>query len=58
MIISHDESNDSYSIINLTWEELKNIGICIDSAPLPLKRMFYSLVKDIAIENNYNRKEK
>ena len=57
MIISHDKINDNYSIINLTWEEMKQLGTCLDSAPLPIKRVFYPLIKDITIENKHNRKE-
>ena len=57
MIISHDKFNDNYSIINLTWEEMKQLVVCLDSAPLPIKRIFHSLVRDITIENNSNRKE-
>jgi len=47
MSIAHDTLNDKYDIIELTKEELLGIGEIIDYCPLPLKRNFYGLKKDI-----------
>lgn len=47
MSIAHDTLNDKYDIIKLTKEELLGIGEIIDYCPLPLKRNFYGLKKDI-----------
>lgn len=47
MSISHNTLNDKYGIIELTKEELLEIGEIIDYCPLPLKRNFYGLKKDI-----------
>ena len=47
MPIAHDTLNDKYDIIELTKEELSEIGEVLDHCPLPLKRNFYGLKKDI-----------
>ena len=47
MTIAHDTLNDKYDIIELTKEELSEIGEVLDHCPLPLKRDFYGLKKDI-----------
>jgi len=47
MTIAHDSLGDKYGIIGLTKEELSEIGEMINYCPLPLKRNFYGLKKDI-----------
>lgn len=47
MTIAHDTLNDRYDIIELTKEELSEIGEVFEYCPLPLKRIFYGLKKDI-----------
>lgn len=47
MTVAHDTLNDKYGIIELTKEELLEIGEVLDHCPLPLKRNFYALKKDI-----------
>ena len=47
MTVAHDSLNDKYAIVELTKEELSEIGEMIDYCPLPLKRIFYGLKKDI-----------
>ena len=47
MTIAHDTLNDKYDIIELTKEELSEIGEAFEYCPLPLKRNFYGLKKGI-----------
>ncbi len=47
MTVAHDSLDDKYGIIGLTKEEFSEIGEIIDYCPLPLKRNFYGLKKDI-----------
>ena len=47
MTIAHDTLNNKYDIIELTKEELSEIGEVLDYCPLPLKRNFYGLKKNI-----------
>jgi hypothetical protein len=47
MTVAHDTLNDKYDIVELTKEELSEIGEMINYCPLPLKRKFYGLKKDI-----------
>lgn len=49
MTVAHDSLNDKYAIVELTKEELSEIGEMINYCPLPLKRNFYRLKKDIDI---------
>lgn len=47
MLLVHDVTNNSYDIINLTKEEIIELSNSFDYFPLPQKRIFYRLKKDI-----------
>jgi hypothetical protein len=47
MQITHNESSDKFDILELTKEELAELGDAFDYCPLPLKRKFYNFKTNI-----------
>ena len=52
MTVAHDSLNDKYAIVELTKEELSEIGEMINCCSLPLKRNFYGLKKSDSLQMN------
>ena len=59
MNVSHDKTNDLYSIEGMTVDELIELDNVFDSCQLPQKRIFHSIRKNIGqLLDNRNKVKK